>query len=258
MIKIVLGKVERYLHKVKEQDGIIFFGLIDPTAEDLRGSVERARAFDVAGADVILVGGSLGSLAGSILEEFVMKVNGQVSIPVMLYPGDISGVTGKADALYYMSLMNSTNPYWITGAQALSAPQIQRMDIEPIPTSLLVVEPGESVGWVGDAKPIPTHKPGIAAAYALAGEMLGHRITILERGSGAPGPPPPEMFRAVDEATEHLAICAGSVNNLEDIEKTVKAGADGLHVSSLIEEASDPFSKAKKVVSKCKEVATKT
>jgi phosphoglycerol geranylgeranyltransferase len=147
-----------------------------------------------------------------------------------------------------MSLLNSNNPYWITGAQALAAPLIANLKLEAIPTSLLIIEPGETVGWVGEAKPIPYHKPDIAVAYALAGKLLGQRITILERGSGAPGPASPEMFKAVKEAVDHPVICAGSSKTLDDIRHTIMAGADGIHVASLVQKADDPLATAKKLV----------
>jgi phosphoglycerol geranylgeranyltransferase len=192
-----------------------------------------------------------------LVNKLIKRIKEEVTTPVMLFPGNINGVSGYADALYFMSLMNSQNPYWITGAQALAAPSIAKMDIEAIPTSLLIVEPGETVGWVGEARPILLHKPDLAAAYAQAGKLLGHRVTILERGSGAPGPATPEMFRAVKKAVEHPVICAGSCRNLSDIEKTVKAGADGVHIASQIEKSSDPFKTAKKVVDFTKDVGRK-
>ena len=78
-------------------------------------------------------------------------------MPIILFPGNISGVSKYADAIFFMSLLNSSNPYWITGAQALGAPIIKKMGIETISMGYLVVEPGGTVGWVGDAKIIPTN-----------------------------------------------------------------------------------------------------
>jgi len=245
-----IGKVEAYIHDIIEKDGVVFFGLIDPLEKK---PLEYAKAFDEAEADVILIGGSIGA-EGELLNDVVKRIKESVSKPVMLFPGNIGGVSKYADALYFMSLLNSKNPYWITGAQALAASMIAKMDIEAIPTSLLVVEPGETVGWVGEARPIPYHKPDIAVAYALAGKFLGQRVTILERGSGAPGPASPEMFRAVKNAVKHPVICAGSSKTLDDIRKTIEAGADGIHIASLIQNSNDPFKTAKKLVEFTKKV----
>lgn len=248
-----LGKVESYIIETIEKDGVVFFGLIDPLEQKKDGPVGYAKAFDKAGADIILIGGSMGA-EGEMLNEIVMEIKESTGKPVMLFPGNIGGVSKHADALYFMSLLNSKNPYWITGAHALAAPMLSKMDIETIPTSLLVVEPGETVGWVGEARVIPYHKPDIAAAYALAGKLLGQRITILERGSGAPGPSSPEMFRAVKEAVQHPVICAGSSKTFDDIRNTIKAGADGIHIASLVQNSGDPFKTAKKLVEFTKKV----
>ena len=196
-----IGKVEKLIRETAEKDGIVFFGLIDPKEKAEEG-VKFAKAFYEGGADIILLGGSLG-VGQAALDELASRVKEEVSIPLMLFPGNINGVTKHADALYFMSLLNSESPYWITGAQTLAAPEIARMGIEAIPTSFIIVEPGETVGFVGQARPILRHKPEIAAAFALAGKLLGQRVTILECGSGAPGPAPPEMFRAVKAAVGH-------------------------------------------------------
>jgi len=250
-----LGKIESMLLETLERDGALFFGLIDPM-QDIEQSLRFARAFHEGGADVLLMGGSLGVDPAS-LNETAKRVRETVSTPIILFPGNVDGLTQYADALYYMCLMNSNNPYWITGAHALSAFAIKRMGIETIPTSLIIVEPGETVGWVGDAKPVPLHKPEIAAAYALAGKMMGHRITILERGSGAPGPSPPEMFSWVKKAVGHPVICAGSQKSLGDIEKTLLGGADGVQVASLIQKADNPEAEAKRIIRFVKETGKK-
>lgn len=249
-----IGKTEKYIHHVIQKDGVVFFGLIDPDIHDDGKSLKYAKAFYEAGADIILIGGSLGYLETAMLDEILKNIKKEIPIPFMLFPGNISGLSREADALYYMSLMNSKNPYWITGAQALAAPVIKSLKIEAIPTSLIIIEPGETVGWVGESRPIPTHKPELAAAYALAGKYLGHRMTILERGSGAPGPSPPQMFRVVKKAVQHPVICAGSSKNLQDIRRTIMAGADGIHIASMIEKAKYPMKKAKEVVGYVKKV----
>lgn len=248
-----MGKIETYIHEIIERDGVVFFGLIDPAQENKEKPLKLAKVFDEANADIILIGGSIGA-EGEEFNELVKAIKESVSKPIMLFPGNIGGVSKYADALYFMSLLNSNNPYWITGAQALAAQLIVNTKIEAIPTSLLIIEPGETVGWIGEAKPIPYHKPDIAVAYALAGKLLGQRITILERGSGAPGPASPEMFRAVKEAVGHPVICAGSSKTLEDIRQTILAGADGIHIASLVQNAENPLEMAKKLVDYAKKI----
>lgn len=246
--------VEKRLAEISEKDGIAFMGLIDPTKHSDK-TLSYAKAFAEGGADFIVIGGSLGA-DGEVVNNLARTIKEKYSVPVILFPGNVSGVSKEADALYFMSLMNSRNPYWITGAQALGAFYVQKSGVETIPTSLLIIEPGETVGWVGDAKPIPIHKPEIAAAYALAGKLLGHRITILERGSGAPGPATPEMFRMV-KSIGTTVISAGSCKDLKDLKSVILSGADGVHIASMIEKAPNPLEKAKRVIRFAKAVGKK-
>lgn len=247
------GKIESYINEIVERDGVVFFGLIDPPRDNIEKAIEYAQVFEKGNADIILLGGSIGGAEGDLLDEITKRIKSSVSLPVVLFPGNISGVTKEADALYYMSLMNSQNPYWITGAQSLAAPSLLKSGIECIPTSLLIIEPGEAVGWIGESRPIPYHKPDIAFSYALAGRYLGHRLTILERGSGAPGPASEKMFSMVKKAVDHPVICAGSCRNVKEIRKTIRAGADGIHIASIIEKAENPAKKAKRIIGHAKE-----
>jgi len=62
------------------------------------------------------------------------------------------------------------------------------------------------------------------------------------------------MFRAVKQAVQHPVICAGSSKTLDDIKKTVKAGADGIHIASLVEKSESPLETAKKLVEFTKKI----
>ena len=156
---------------------------------------------------------------------------------MILFPGSHGGISKYADAIFFMSLLNSRNPFFITGSQALGAFTVKRYGIEPIPMAYLVIEPGETVGWVGDAKPIPRHKPKIAAAYALAGQYLGMRFVYLEAGSGAREPVPPEMISLVRKVIDVPLIVGGGIRTGEQARKAVEAGADIIVTGTAVEKA---------------------
>ena len=109
--------------------------------------------------------------------------------------------------------------------------------LEPIPMAYLIIEPGETVGWVGDAKPIPRHKPKIAAAYALAGQYLGMRLVYLEAGSGAPSHVPNEMVKIVKSVLDVPLIVGGGIRSYEDAKEVAIAGADIIVTGTAIEKA---------------------
>ena len=81
------------------------------------------------GADVIMLGGSIGA-QGVALDEMAKMIKESVDVPLHLFPGNISNITKYADSIYFMSLLNSKNPYWISGAQSLGAPMIKKYKID--------------------------------------------------------------------------------------------------------------------------------
>jgi phosphoglycerol geranylgeranyltransferase len=66
---------------------------------------------------------------------------------VILFPGNVTGVSPNADAILFMSLLNSENPYFITGAQALGAIGVKKSKLEALPTGYLIIGEGTSVSW---------------------------------------------------------------------------------------------------------------
>lgn len=230
-----LGKVETYIHEKLEKEKLHFV-LLDPDDVSPELAGELARMSEEVGVDAIMVGGSTGA-EGEVLDSVVKAIKESSNLPVILFPGSHGGISKYADAIFFMSLLNSRNPFFITGAQALGAFQVKRYGIEPIPMAYLIIEPGETVGWVGDAKPIPRHKPKIAAAYALAGQYLGMRLVYLEAGSGASQPVPPEMIALVKRVIDVPLIVGGGIRTEEQARAALKAGADIIVTGTAIEKA---------------------
>lgn len=220
--------------------------LLDPAKVSGEEARKYARAAAEGGADLIFIGGSIG--AGVGLNEVVIGAK-ESGLPVILFPGNVDGVSPYADAILFMSLLNSTNPYWIIQAQALAAIPIRRMGLEAIPTAYLIVEPGQrsAAGWVGAANPIPRDKPEVALAYALAAEMLGMRWIYLEAGSGAEAPVPTEMIRLVRERTKLGIIVGGGIRSPELARERALAGANVLVVGTHFEEGGDLVSKIREM-----------
>lgn len=234
-MKLKLGRVESYIHEKLEKEKLHFV-LLDPDDVSPEEASKIARMCEEVGVDAIMVGGSTGA-EGEVLDEVVRAIKEGSSLPVILFPGSHGGITKYADAIFFMSLLNSRNPFFITGAQALGAFTVKRYGIEPIPMAYLIIEPGETVGWVGDAKPIPRHKPKIAAAYALAGQYLGMRLVYLEAGSGAPKHVPNEMIRVVKSVIDVPLIVGGGIRTYEDAREVAQSGADIIVTGTAIEKA---------------------
>ena len=254
MVKI--GKTEKYIHDTLEEKGAMLLMLIDPvdyrTPDDaIRVGVESIEG----GADMLLIGGSIGA-QGELLEEVTRSIKEKAhSVPIALFPGNIATLTKYADAVYFMSLLNARNPYWITQAQMLAAPLVRQLKIEPLPVGYIVIEPGGTVGWVGDVNVVPRAKPKIAAALANAGEFMGNRLIFTDAGSNPQlqhfGPIPASIISAVRSAITVPYIVAGGIRTQEHLRTAYRAGADIVQIGTLLEESSG----ARSVVSRYAKVA---
>ena len=236
--------VEEYLNDTLKNHKI-HMTLIDPDEQTPQEAVEMATEAQKAGTDAIMLGGSITDQEVLNLTAKALKEN--VDVPIILFPGNVTGVSKYADAVLFMSLLNSTNPYWITGAQALAAPSIKKMGLETIPMGYLIVEPGGTVGWVGDAKPVPRNKSDLAVAYSLAAEFFGMRIIYLEAGSGADSHVPLDFIMKVKKLTNLMVIVGGGIRTAEDARKIRDAGADIIITGTVVEETEDTYKKIKEL-----------
>ena len=170
------------------------------------------------------------------MAEVVGSLKKAVKIPIVLFPGNVTGVVPQADAILFSSLLNSENPYFISQAQALGAPNVLKFGLEALPTAYLVIGEGTSAWFVGSARGIPFDKPKIAAAYALAAQYMGMRFVYLEAGSGAKQNVTPEMVKTVRSLFKGFLIVGGGIKDAKTAKALAKAGADGLVIGTLLEQ----------------------
>jgi phosphoglycerol geranylgeranyltransferase len=228
------NKVELFLKSELKKKNALLFVLIDSEVSKLESSRKLAQDVEKIGASAILVGGS--SATDQIEMAHVVKgIKKGIKIPIILFPGNVTGVVPDADAILFSSLMNSENPYFITQAQALGAPSVLKFGLEPLPTAYLVIGDGTSAWFVGSARGIPFEKPKIAAAYALAAQFLGMRFVYLEAGSGAKSSVTPEMVKTVRKAFNGFLIVGGGIRDIKTATNLVKAGANALVIGTFLE-----------------------
>jgi phosphoglycerol geranylgeranyltransferase len=228
------NKVESFLKSELKKKNALLFVLIDSEVSNLNSSQKLAQDVEKIGASAILVGGS--SATDQIeMAQVVKGIKKEIKIPIILFPGNVTGVVPDADAILFSSLMNSENPYFITQAQALGAPSVLKFGLEPLPTAYLVIGDGTSAWFVGSARGIPFEKPKIAAAYALAAQFLGMRFVYLEAGSGAKSTVTPEMVKTVRKAFNGFLIVGGGIKDAKTAKELVKAGANALVIGTFLE-----------------------
>ena len=227
--------VEEYIFDSIRERGAIQMTLLDPQKIGPDTCAEIAAEAEKGGTSAIMVGGS--TLASkNDLDEGVKKIKSLVKVPVILFPNDIAGVSRHADAIWFMSLLNSRLTYYVIDVQALSAYTVKSYGLEALPLGYIIVGAGGTVGYVGQAKGIPYDRPELAVAYALAAQTLGMRYIYLEAGSGAKAPVPPEMIKLVKSQLSVPLIVGGGIRDGEAARTAVEAGADIIVTGNLVEE----------------------
>jgi phosphoglycerol geranylgeranyltransferase len=227
--------------------------LLDPDMNKLGNITEKIKMLEEFGTDAILIGGST-NINQKFLDGTILKIKSNSSLPVILFPGGLNGLSKNADAIFFMSLMNSRDPYWITKIQAEGALLIKELDIETIPMAYLIIEPGMKAGEVGKADLIKRSDTKSAVQYALAAQHLGMELVYLEAGSGADKPVPVDMIKEVRSSINIPIIVGGGIRTPEQAKETVEAGADIIDTGTITEENFESIRDIIKVVKRHKKI----
>jgi phosphoglycerol geranylgeranyltransferase len=227
------GPTERSL-LAKRAGGTMVAALIDPEEITQKVAADVAKKVQKLGASCIFIGGS--TIADQAqLDEVVMVIKREVTLPVILFPGNITGISRHADAILFSSLLNSMNPYFIVGAQAIGSIQVMKSKLEAIPMGYLVFGDQSTTAFVGQVRVIPLDKPSIAVMYAMAAHYLGMRTLYLEAGSGSKKTISPEVIAAVRKYYPGLLIVGGGITTPDAAKKISKAGADLIVIGNMLE-----------------------
>ncbi|MEM4295444.1 MAG: geranylgeranylglyceryl/heptaprenylglyceryl phosphate synthase [Candidatus Anstonellales archaeon] len=229
-------KVAEYIKERLEKQGAMIFSLIDPLDYKNEEEIFRtAKNLNEGNVDCILIGGSIG-VQGHYLDEIIKGIKSISSIPIILFPGNIGTLSPFADAVYFMSLLNSRNNYWITRAQMLAAPVVKKIGIEALSVAYLVVEPGGSVGFVGEVDLLPRSNLKVASAYAMAAEIMGFKYILTDAGSNPDRHIPLPFIKAVRNSTSLPYIVAGGIKKPEQAKSIIEAGADIVQIGTAFEQ----------------------
>jgi phosphoglycerol geranylgeranyltransferase len=252
------GTYEYIINKINNE-GTLHFSLIDP--DPIKQSPSKAAKMalyaEQAGTDAILIGGST-VFDQRFVDDTIKAIKEKVEIPIIIFPGGISNVSKEADAILFMSLLNSEDPYFIVGQQALASYTVKMANLESISTGYLIIEPGATAGWIGKAKLLPRNKPKLTAAYSLAAELFGFNLIYLEAGSGSEKIPI-DIIRICSDILSIPIITGGGVSSKEDAREFAEAGADIIVMGSFLENnfKKDDGNSLKAIVSEIKKVGKK-
>lgn len=209
--------------------------LLDPENHYKDPMKETLEHCQEAGVDIIMIGGSL--ITHTQLDDYVRMVREYTSLPVLLFPGDVTHISSLADSILFLSLISGRNPEMLIGRHVLAAPLLKNSGLEVIPTGYMLVGdyPATTVQYMSNTFPIPYHKDDIAACTAMAGEMLGLKLIYMDAGSGAGNHISENMVRKVKEQISIPLVVGGGIRSAETAYKLVTAGADMIVVGNILE-----------------------
>jgi len=213
-----------------------FAVLLDPDKLNLDILQERIDAINSAEVDYIFVGGTI--IGTDFMDTLLQQLQEKTFVPKVIFPGNGLHINDKADGILYLSLISGRNPEFLIGQHVVSAPILKRSKLEIISTGYILVDGGKptTASYISNTAPVPNDKPEIAVATAMAGEMLGLKLTYLDSGSGAQIPISESIIQAVKKHTDIPLIVGGGINSLQKASKALAAGADIIVVGNAIEE----------------------
>lgn len=199
--------------------------------------------------DYIFVGGS----TGGDTTDFILALKEKLSsvhpfthsfIPIVLFPGNASQFSPKADGILFLSLLSGNNPEYLVNQQIKSARAIHDSHIDFVPTAYILIDGGveTSTMKVTGTKPINPSDLQTIVDTCIAAELMGKKAIYLEAGSGAKTPVSSDIIRAVRAVTSVTLIVGGGIRTPEVMNAAYDAGADivviGNHFESHPEELS--------------------
>lgn len=215
--------------------------LLDPDKIDLNNAEVLIEKINQSPATHIFIGGSL--VENNILDELIIKIKQNCDLPIVLFPGNPSQISDKADAILFLSLISGRNPDFLIDHQVKAAPILKKTQLEIISTGYILIESGTetAVERVSKTKPLDRNNPDLALATAQAGEMLGNKLIYLEAGSGAKQAVPLEMIKKVAQNIEIPLLVGGGIIDLQGIQEAYDSGADLVVIGTAFENDIDFF-----------------
>lgn len=247
------GKVKSYIREKLNDGEVIHFSLFDPDKVDENQVYYLGKKLVEAGTDAFLIGGTLG-VSQEKLDKIISSLS-EFGLPTIIFPSNVNLISSKADAILFMSLLNSDDLYYVVGAQLVAAPIIKKLGLEVLPTAYIIIGHGGTAAHVGKARVIPYENTELILAYSLMARYMGMEFIYLEAGSGAPKTISPLAIKTVkSNVDDAIIIVGGGIRDEESGKLLASAGADIIVTGNIIEQDSE---KALKIIKEIKSIRRK-
>lgn len=233
----------------KEKGQKLLAVLIDPEKIKINEIHPFIKLVNSSIATHIFVGGSTDR--NQQTDAVVAEIKKYTILPVILFPGDFSQVTTKADGILFLSLISGKNPEYLITQQVASVPSLKESDLEIIPTGYLLIDGGieTSVQRTSSTSPISQDDVQHILNTALAGQYMGKKLIYMEAGSGAKIPVHIDLIHKVSNELQVPLIVGGGIRSKEQLESAYNAGADMVVIGTAFEKDPTFFNQLKKETS---------
>jgi phosphoglycerol geranylgeranyltransferase len=210
--------------------------LVDPERTAPGEAAALAASAEADGAAALLIGTSYDSTSRT--GEVAAAIKGASRLPLLLFPGSAAQLVPNVDAVLLLSLVSGRNPRYLIEEHVRAVPFFRRHHVPAISTAYLLVDGGRitAVEAASQTRPLPADRPELAAAHAVAAQLIGMAAVYLDAGSGAASPVAPAVIEAVRCAVGLPLLVGGGLRRPEQVCDARRAGADFVIVGSAIED----------------------
>lgn len=226
-------KIEEHILQLSKKKKI-HFSLLDPDKQEPKKAGNIAKIVTEAGSSAIMVGGSTIQSPRQV-DDTIKAIKNNTNLPVILFPSSSQFLSKYADAIFFMSLLNSRNLDYVIREPVQGAKFVKQSGLEPLSMGYVIVEPGMTVGKVGAADLLGKNDVETAVGYALAAQYFGMKFFYLEAGSGATFPVSNKIIQGVKENTGLLLLVGGGIRDAQTAREKAEAGADIIITGTALE-----------------------
>lgn len=240
-LNLMMTNIYSQILQSKESNQKLLAILLDPDKVDLHNIKILSQKINQSPATHIFIGGS--QVNNNILDELILKLKQTCYLPIVLFPGNPSQISDKANGILFLTLLSGRNPDYLIEHQVNAVPILNKTNLEIISTGYILIESGTktAVERISKTKPLDRNNHDYILQTAQAGEYLGNKLIYLEAGSGATLPISTEIITLVAQNIQLPLIVGGGIRSLFEIEKAHNAGADLVVIGTAFENNIDFF-----------------
>lgn len=205
--------------------------LIDPD----KFNPELVRLANKNKVSCFLVGGS--ELKKGDVTKTIIAIKKISKIPVILFPGNETQLSKKADGLLLLSLLSGRNPDYLISKHITAAPIIRKMKLEHLPTAYLLIDGGKvsTTQRVTGTRPLDPKNKTLLINTVIAAGQLGFKAVYLEAGSGANISVSATLIKSIKRHSNLPLIVGGGINSPQKAQKIINAGANMIVIGNALE-----------------------